>query len=325
MNAGSSKSNLIMGLFDCEVNNAHTLLCEAAGVTAYPTLMFIGSGPFHDIDPVTKTLLGVEKSVGIMGPSPVPNTVKFQGNWQYTDSIYDWIRTMQGLSRFHWWSTKGFGRRLRNFMLPLKTTDEPLPVGIPGRSASLMPYSSSSSTPSGTAGTGFSGKSQDVDEIGKILDRTTTMMESVLLGHGNYTDMFKLLDERNAWVDKNTNTPLDEVYRNCVLEIALDYCQRVAVNVGTKIVEDLENSGLSTDGVLAASANLEKDILSKLSEQEPYCGIIETCVLNDMKEEACRPNLCPFVNDSACRYLSSCTHPSMIQDYAEALGLQITI
>jgi hypothetical protein len=159
--------------------------------------------------------------------------------------------------------------------------------------------------------------------MGKIADRTTTMMETILFGGSNYTDMYKLLDERNAWLDKNNNTPLDSIYKNCVMEIALDYCQRVAMQVGTKLVDDLESSGLSTDEILAASANVEAEILGKLAEEEPYCGIIETCIISDMADEACRPKACPFANESGCRYLSSCTKPSLIQDYADAMGLDV--
>jgi hypothetical protein len=70
-----------MALFDCELNNQHIQLCKALSVTYYPTLLFVGSGPYHATDPVTGAILGA-KSAGVMGPAPVWNTVKFQGNWQ---------------------------------------------------------------------------------------------------------------------------------------------------------------------------------------------------------------------------------------------------
>jgi hypothetical protein len=62
LDAGSSRSRLIMALFDCELNTAHDQLCKALSITHYPTLLFVGSGPYHDTDPFTKTLFGKAKS-----------------------------------------------------------------------------------------------------------------------------------------------------------------------------------------------------------------------------------------------------------------------
>merc|ERR1712183_839749 len=67
-----------------------------------------------------------------MGESPVSNTVKFQGNWQYGDSILDWIKTMQALSRWHTWNSEGLGKRLRTFFMPKRQKNEQLPLGVPG-------------------------------------------------------------------------------------------------------------------------------------------------------------------------------------------------
>ena len=117
-------------------------LCKAAGITHYPTMLFIGSGPFYDTDPVSKILFG-KKSAGVMGEAPVSNTVKFQGNWQYYDSILDWIKTMQALSRWHTWSTKGFGKRLRNFFLPERKQNKQLPLGVPYKSSRTSPIANS--------------------------------------------------------------------------------------------------------------------------------------------------------------------------------------
>ena len=135
LEAGSSSSRLIMSLFDCEWNYQHAELCKALEITHYPTLMFVGAGPYHDSDPITKTILGTKRSTGPMGGTRLPNAVKFQGNWQYGDAIVDWIRTMQALSNWHTWTTEGFGKRLRNFFIPHKTQHEDLPVGIPSKAA----------------------------------------------------------------------------------------------------------------------------------------------------------------------------------------------
>jgi hypothetical protein len=332
--AGTRQSKLIMAFFDCELNTAHSTLCSAMGVKAYPTMMFIGSGPFYDTDPVTSLLFGKDRSAGVMGHAPLPNTVKFQGNWQVPDSILDWIRTMQGLSRFHVWSTMGFGKRLRNFLLPVKKSgNEALPIGIPGSRESMV---ASSATATGTGKTLSNGVSDAAaallqeelnlyknltHELGKIADRTSTMMESILLSGDKYIDMFTLMDERNAWLDTGNNSAEDDIYRSCVLEVSLDYCGRTAKHVGTELVDELEKSGKSLEEMLQNETNtIEATILSLLAEKEPYCAILESCIVQDMKDEECRPKQCPFRNEIACRYLTSCNDPSIMVEYAEALG-----
>jgi len=311
-------------------------LCKSIKVTHYPTLMFIGSGPFYDTDPITKLLLGKERSAGVMGESPVPNTIKFQGNWQYTDSILDWIKTMQALSRWHTWSTKGFGKRLRNLILRGKMQNEQLPLGVPGRSTSSSSSSSSSST-SSLKGGASAATDADIeylqkqvekwqnatDDITKVAVRTATMLDSVLFENEKSTDMFTLLDERDAWKDMKSSTDLNDIYRFCVMEVALDYCQRLADTVGTKVVDKLIASDLSSDELLAASDNMETLILDELNTQEPYCGILDTCIASDMKDESCRPKSCPFINENACRYTTSCYDPSVVVEYAEALKLDM--
>ena len=317
LDAGNDSSRLIMALFDCELNEAHTQLCTALNIEAYPTMMFVGSGPYHDTDPFTKAVFG-KKSAGIMGESPVPNTVKFQGNWQYTDSIFDWIRTMQALSNWHTWSTEGFGKRLRNFLLPHKKPKAALPVGIPGLA-------------NGRGGTG--GGSAQVnaleskiealtvsnDQMEKIATRSATMLDSVLAPTSSQ-DMFTLVDEKNAWTKDTPPDAVNEILRNCVMEISLDYCQRVGTKVATDLVTDLENSGKTVEEMLAME-NLDQLVSDRIGLEEPYCIILEECILSDFKDEQCRPKACPFKNESACRYLTACLDASLQQEYADALGL----
>jgi len=114
VSAGSRSSKLIMALFDCEKDTRHMELCVAAGVKAYPTMMFIGSGEFHDTDFVTRSVLGKDKSAGPFGATTLPRTVKFQGNWQYGDQLLDWVNIMRGLSSWHTMSESGPLRGLRN-------------------------------------------------------------------------------------------------------------------------------------------------------------------------------------------------------------------
>lgn len=155
VHAGTTKTNVVMALFDCEHNDSHKTLCSAAGITHYPTLMYIGKGKYHDTDPVTATLVGENRSAGRMGKSAFPYTVKFQGDWRYGDQIMDWIGMMKGLSSWQKWmeghhstSHGGLLAKLARFLLrpfvPNKnrnrdgtsggvTDNQPnmLPVGVP--------------------------------------------------------------------------------------------------------------------------------------------------------------------------------------------------
>eukprot|EP00529_Nitzschia_sp_RCC80_P024204 CAMPEP_0113454966 /NCGR_PEP_ID=MMETSP0014_2-20120614/8134_1 /TAXON_ID=2857 /ORGANISM="Nitzschia sp." /LENGTH=447 /DNA_ID=CAMNT_0000346385 /DNA_START=1 /DNA_END=1344 /DNA_ORIENTATION=+ /assembly_acc=CAM_ASM_000159 len=347
LNAGSSQSRLIMALFDCELNAAHAQLCEAINIQFFPTLMFIGSGPFHDTDPVSKFVMG-SRAAGPMGDSPVPRTVKFQGNWQYTDSVLDWIQIMQRMSNWHIWSTEGFGSKLRRFFLPKKKINMPLPVGVPRDSFGQEKMGVAA--PSSVVGGGLSGGGSEgglsaaeigllesqidqyksaVEDMEKIATRTSSMLESVLFSRdsddgSDEIDMFEVLNSQNAWADKTSNTPTIEIYRSCVMEVSLDYCQRVANRVGSNLVDNLDTSGMSEEELMGALGDIETTIMTRLSEKEPYCGIIEDCIANDFQNEMCRPATCPFSNQSACRYLTSCMEPELMEEYATALGMKLT-
>ena len=262
----------------------------------------------------------------MMGESPVPNTVKFQGNWQYYESILDWIKTMQALSRWHIWSTDGFGQRLRTFFLPKRKKNVQLPVGVPG---------SSSGSSSGTATKAAT--NQDIEfleqkvkahktateDMTKAATRAATMMDSVLFGDEKSGDMFTFLDERDAWKDTKSYSSLDDIYRVCTMEVSLDYCQRLADPVGTKVVDDLIASDLTSDQLVAASENIEKLIMEEIAKEEPYCAILDDCIASHMGAETCRPKVCPFENNAACLLLTSCKDPSIIKEYAEVLKIDL--
>ena len=107
------------------------------------------------------------------------------------------------------------------------------------------------------------------------------------------------------------------------MEVSLDYCQRMVDPVGTKVVDDLLASNISSEELMAASDNIDQLILDELSKHEPYCGILDNCITGDMKDESCRPKTCPFSNELACRLVTSCMDPSIMREYAEALELDI--
>jgi len=142
LQAGTTKSNLILSLFDCELNTDHSRLCDAAGVTHYPTLLHVGAGPYPQTDPLSSFLWGgKDKAVGPYGAAKLERTVKFQGDFAVGDSVLDWVKAMRGLSRWHRWNygeggwLKGLRGVLRNPWKRKKSgvKDEyfDLPVGVP--------------------------------------------------------------------------------------------------------------------------------------------------------------------------------------------------
>jgi len=337
MDAGTSNSNLIMALFDCELNTIHMELCQAAGITHYPTMMFIGSGPYYDTDPITRTMFG-KTAAGVLGNAPIPNTVKFQGNWQYTDSIEDWIRTMQALSNWHNWSTTGLGKKLRTFFLPQGIKNIALPIGIPGRvgggsggssstggSTTTNPSSSDSfsSTASSKEVEGLKAqleKAQDsVGEMKKSISRSSDFLDAILVNGKNASDMYTVLDQQKAWTSAtNTNNMTTKVLLTCVQELSLDYCQRFTTGLANIFVDDMMSTGKTAQEILAME-NLEDLLMERVKQEEPYCALLDKCIVSDFAEESCRPNKCPFTNIGACQYLTSCTNPSLQKEYADLL------
>ena len=330
LDAGNSKSRLVMSLFDCELNLAHAELCKALNVDAYPTLMFVGSGPYRDTDPFTKAIFG-KKSAGIMGESPVSNTVKFQGNWKYAEAIMDWIRTMQALSNWHMWTTTGFGRRLRNFFLPHKTPNDPLPVGIPRAGAAAAASGVLGGSASAQA-TVDQAKTKALEKQVEALAETTEKFENAYLEGDAVLDVllsppkssalekdaYFTMKELNVWesIAKKEEKTESMILYTCVVQKTLDYCQRLSKDVATDLVLKLEAEGVSIDEMLA-SPTIEQDILSKVAEVEPFCGLVDECLVNSFEDEKCRPDTCPFTNPNACKYLTACFEPEIQEFFAK--------
>jgi hypothetical protein len=330
--AGSSESRLIMALFDCELNQQHIELCKALAITHYPTLMFVGAGPYHDTDPVTGAILG-SKSAGQMGISPVWNTVRFQGNWQYGDAIMDWIRTMQALSNWHTWSTEGFGKKLRSFFLPQKKGKKTsLPVGVPGGNslpASALTATGSSSSASASSTSGDSAintaKVQSLEVEMESLKKTNDLYEAAVMRSSvqidsllfpTHTDVFQFLYTNKAWDTEVSDS--NDILRTCALEVSLDYCGRVGTNVATEVVDALEAKGTLESITMEV---LEKEVRDMINKKEPFCEVLENCLATGLQGDECRPKQCPFQSEAACRYVASCLDPSIQNEYSEAMGL----
>lgn len=352
VSAGSRSSKLIMALFDCEKNTRHMELCVAAGVKAYPTMMFIGSGEFHDTDFLTKSLLGKDKSAGPFGATTLPRTVKFQGNWKYGDQILDWVNIMRGLSSWHTMSESGPLRGLRNGIFGFLTggkgkratsaaklgKEGSLPVGIPPGFQSEL------------RGTGGTGKPAAVDDVKvkalekklnatikakdlyeKAVTHSSNLLDGMLFPDEENSpkkgrDIFSTLTSTDGWFNNATtispDTPNDEhpsILRSCAMELSIDYCNRLTTRETNAYVELL--TAIPETDPFPSLDEIEKTLLDSVESKEPYCSLLEDCILSDFEAEECRPSQCPFENKAACTYLESCFDPSVQTEYGIALGL----
>ena len=312
LHAGSQSSKLIMALFDCEQSYRNMQLCTAAGVQHYPTLMFIGDGTYHDTDIISKTVMG-KKSAGPAGPSPIPWTVKFQGQWQYADSVLDWIRTMQGISRWHKWTSEGFLRYIRNgllgFLRPKRLTKkklQSLPVGIPSTGNTDAQVSL------------LETKLEQTKEDGKLMEKAAAhaglLLDAVLFPPKNDTDVFMKMNETGAW-DTDKATPVTQVMRACTIELSLDYCSRLSTHVTNDYVDEMANM---TE--YPPMDEIEALLRDRIGQQEPYCALFDDCMVQDFSSKECRPAKCPF-KDAGCRYTAACLDSTIEKEYAVALGL----
>lgn len=344
--AGTTKSNLIMSLFNCELNEQHTELCIAAGVTHYPTLMYVGPGPIVDSDPFTSTLVGKNRAAGPFGATKLPRTAKFQGNLNIGDSVLDWVKAMMGLSTWYKWNhmDDGWLKGIRSFFSirkapAAKSLESALPVGVPPRGKqSSLSYSSSSSTY--TFEKTIKKLEQELDSKSKELE-----LEESATKHGGYLinsflfpelmnqtdedgnmveepiDIFTEMNRTNAWDYANVGNGADDeivIMAACLVDLTLDYCTRLS----TKATEAYLDSITSlSDSEYPTFIQMEQELRGSIEEQEPYCSIFSSCFDDNFNDtEVCRPTKCPFNSNSACIYVSACLSEDIQVEYREALN-----
>ncbi|KAL9190450.1 hypothetical protein ACHAXT_007661 [Thalassiosira profunda] len=345
VNAGSKESNLVMALFDCEKDTKHTELCLAAGIKAYPTMMFVGSGEYHDTDPFT-SIIGKDKSAGPFGATTLRRTVKFQGNWQYADQILDWVNMMRGLSSWHAMSESGPLRFLRNGMFNLITGGKAqkygkgkkgggsLPVGVPPH------FQTELRGPGGVGGGGAS--AQEVKELEtklnvtkkekelyeKAVTHSSQLLDGMLFPNDEAAarDPFAILTKSEGWHQNATalpaGAPNDEhpsILRSCTLELSIDYCNRVTTRGTNAYLAEL--NAIPESDPFPSLEQIEARLVDDVKKTEPYCALVEGCILSNFEKEECRPDKCPFENEAACRYVGSCLDPRVQDEYGVALGL----
>ncbi len=92
---------------------------------------------------------------------------------------------------------------------------------------------------------------------------------------------------------------------------------------------------------------IEGRLLDDVAKREPYCGLIEMCVLTNFEgtgtdamtaveggassssssssssksSSSCCPPKCPFANEAACAYVECCLDQNVQEEYGVALGL----
>ena len=357
LHAGTRDSDLIMSLFNCELDTTHMKLCKAAGVTHYPTLLFIGSGTFHDKIP----FVSQDKNPG----NTLPRTVKYPGaNLAIGDAVLDWIKTMQGISTWNKWNRHGWVHWLRQrFSFPgfgskksssssssSSTNEKALPVGVP---FSNNPSEGQQQTSVSTKELEAKVKSMETqiktlksknEELDLATNHAGWIIESFLFPNNKnitgmvqevddkyaHVDIFELMTETNVWdvsilkTESTSELTDGKILKSCVADIALDYCTRASTKLTNdylkKIDDDIKADANVTYPTLATMESELKDIVK---EEEPYCSIIASCYKSDFAASStddCRPAKCPLKNDSACRYVSATCLSSDVQDeYRKAL------
>jgi len=339
LNAGYADSNRIMALYDCERGTLSKQICQAAGVASYPTLMYVSQHTvFHDTDWFTSKLFGMKRSCGPMGCTKQSHTVKFQGDWRYGEEIYDWIIVMGGLSKWSKWSKSwkdSWNNRRKSGSKKLSA--QPLPVGIPNSSSSGTSSTTSFSATTKPTSTGdeqvvtqLQSKLQEVQKKSKQYQDATKhaglLIDSILF-HGQtdsvtskanqtLSDPFVIIHQGDLWNKFHMKLPKEEsIILSCVMDLSVDYCTRHTLN------KFKMNATKTTVSASSSSDNTTTTENTSVVLEEPYCNIIDNCLKNSFKPKECQPASCPFNNQLACKYVSSCLNSQVQEEYAVALGL----
>ena len=217
--AGTKESKIVFGLFDCEDTKEHEKICQQLHIKQYPTLAYF-------------SMAGKKHHLSMRSPKHV---TQYGGNWQYGDSILDWVKAVMALSQYH---RSGWGNKIRSTIFgsgnkrernEKNLTSELLPVGIPQSMSDSHELQS---------------LRKEMNKTVSLAVRTNSMMQVLFLPerdkdfiypmltdyNKNYTDMYAMLQGIDAWGKQsihNTNI----VLRTCVTELTMDYCDRIATHL----------------------------------------------------------------------------------------------
>jgi thiol-disulfide isomerase/thioredoxin len=308
LDAGASESALVVAYFDCEASIEHAETCSTAGITHYPSILFYSLAGQH---------------LSMKAPK---HGTHFPGNWQQGEAILDWIRTMSFLAKWH---RRGWGKRLRTlfFRNQQQNMEKPvLPVGIPETAAAERKVQAVELK--------VRQLRNESEQMRLLAVRSSAFLDAVLFpwppgtdnvqpemtdAHGGkFTDVFGYLTRSNGWY--NTQSADAAVLRTCVMEAALDICERLSLQVTELWIKNQTMTDWETLSD-AEWARISNETATAIYRKEPYCEIVETCVMQDYKPDGCRPLKCPFTDPTACRYLTACLTDTLHNEYAEAMGL----
>lgn len=305
LSAGSR--NLILGYFDCEADYEHATLCSTLGVKHYPTIHFYSLSGQH-----------------LPSPRTLPHhATEFAGNWQQGEAILDWIKCMSFLSRWH---RSGWGAHLRKWLLFSGAKPSPneestqLPVGIPP--AVALERKTASLEVDVQMNRDLALRSSSI--INVMLFPVTDVMPKPLM-QDNYTDfpdIFAYLFTQDRWLVQNDTPSL--VLRTCTMEMVMDLCERLTNHATNEWVNNLKVTTIDeiTDEQLARFTD---DVMDAVHGREPFCALVEKCVIEDYMPPECRPLSCPFHDRMACRYVTACLTETMQQAYADALNVTVPL
>jgi hypothetical protein len=212
-----------------------------------------------------------------------------------------------------------------------------LPIGVPSAGPGSSSSSSfltgpSSSTADASALRELNELREEKEASNDLLVRSAAMMEATLFpmkfaggrppaaqtkdAHNKtFTDLFAYLNQTDGWSSKEAQP---NVLRSCLQDISLEYCQRYTAIMTEEFLAEHPN-------VMADKNNeaLIQQLSDRLQEQEPFCMMVDACIVNGFAHAKCRPSSCPFGDPTACRFLTSCFYESMQQQYAAALGVSL--
>mmetsp|Transcript_27073 Transcript_27073/g.74659 ORF Transcript_27073/g.74659 Transcript_27073/m.74659 type:complete len:509 (+) Transcript_27073:121-1647(+) len=367
IHAGSKEANMIMGLFDCEKDKEHEQVCNEAGVKHYPTVNFysLSGQVFHgkqrktEKNPYPTPQHGTTFGGNWQYGDAVYDWVRTMSN------LSAWHRAGWGQKlRSLFIKPKDKQVKKKDQLLPLGIP----PGGAATKSSSSTAGATTGSDSSATLALaekkveGLESKLKQYEELavrsnvlmGAMLHPLTVKDDSLARVKANtsliastqhqpkdttsnqtFTDAFAFLTETDGWGTSSSSTAGDDtlanedlVLRSCVMEVSLDYCQRVTTRKTLDWID--ANTMKGSDGKEesfneTALDTLEVDLLKMIEDEEPYCVLVETCIKTDYVAPECRPKMCPFVEPTACHYLTACFEPEIHLEYAKALKVETSL
>jgi hypothetical protein len=280
LEAGTSASSLVMVFFDCTQDDLSASLCSSLHVTKYPTVLYLSEG------------------------TPA-NTRAFKGSIDVPEQLRDWIISNRFLTRWDTLDGKIYGAFHAALSAAVRAV---VPKSVIGLFAKEQEES--------VKEIGLSLENDRLDgdgaaiagELEEAYKQSSLLLSSLLAPSSPASqtndDVFMALHAGMLWDDASS------VERNCVIDLTLDYCTRVVSSLATATPVDESMTNEEYTEVL----------MEKLSTQEPYCGVFELCFDVDFNSATCRPDVCPFNNNMACKYVNACMDESVLGEYRSIMG-----